>query len=450
MALLDVVKNKSSFLKDDNEQLHFADLYQESIIMSSHLQEVYKLNKNSKIILCATNSIAFVKAMFASSGLGAELYLMNPNQKQLYVASFISKKKIDLIIGDSSNKEMFETLDIPFFNCEETMISIPKKVNIIRTNSSIVILSSGSKGIPKEEKRKMAVLNFINPLLDIVKKLELIKNNAVLISVPLFHGYGLASILLSIFLEQNITLMQKYDTLKTVNILNTKAIDCWVAVPMMVQKVLDTNQLKQYMLKRCISGGDLLPYRTIQKIDSITKIYNLYGTSESGVCSIASHNDLLKYEGTIGQMINGVQSKIIDLNGNEMEEGIGELYVHCKWVSDARSQNFVATGDLVSKNADGFYFYKGRKDDMIVIGGENIYPIEIESVIYKYPSINWVRVNSFIDEYQYIRIQASLVLKKGIFFSEIAFKEWLNSQLPAYCIPRKIELLDEIESVKLM
>ena len=452
MALLDAVKNTSSYLKDDKQQLHYTELYQQALALAAHLEETYKLKQNSKVVLSCTNSIPFVKALFATSGLGVELFLLNPNQKQSYISSFISKKKIDLIIGNSANKDEFESLNIPFFNCEKTFFATFQKTKIRRAKSAIVILSSGSKGTPKEEKRKVSVFNFINPLLDIVYKLELKKNQSVLVSVPLFHGYGLASLLLSLFLKQQITVTPKFDATKTVSLLNTTAIDCWIAVPLMIQKVFDSAHLQANVLKRCLSGGDVLPISTIQKIHATTttKVYNLYGTSETGVCTIATHEDLIQYPATIGSKITGVQCKIVNTNGNEISEGIGELVVCCKWVSDARSQNYVATGDLVSCNAAGFYFYKGRKDDLIVVGGENMYPIELETIIYKYPNIEWVKVSPFLDENQNTRVIASLALKNGMPFIESEFIHWLSTQTPAYSIPKLIEIVQEVDTIKLM
>jgi acyl-CoA synthetase (AMP-forming)/AMP-acid ligase II len=201
-----------------------------------------------------------------------------------------------------------------------------------------------------------------------------------------------------------------------------------------------------------LSGGDVLPISTIQKIHATTttKVYNLYGTSETGVCTIATHEDLIQYPATIGSKITGVQCKIVNTNGNEISEGIGELWVCCKWVSDARSQNYVATGDLVSCNAAGFYFYKGRKDDLIVVGGENMYPIELETIIYKYPNIEWVKVSPFLDENQNTRVKASLVLKNGMPFLESEFIHWLSTQTPAYSIPKLIEIVQEVDTIKLM
>jgi len=126
------------------------------------------------------------------------------------------------------------------------------------------------------------------------------------------------------------------------------------------------------------------------------------------------------------------------------------LLVNCKWSSDIRSNQFVATGDLMYKNQEGFYFYKGRKDDRMVIGGENIYPIELESIIYTHPSISWVKVSPFVDENENTRIQAELVIKESRAFVEEDFLDWLKARIPSYMWPKSITVIPEVVPSKLM
>ena len=456
LALLDSVKsinNAEAYIKDDDGQLSYNDLYEQSVIMASYLHEKYQIKSGYKVVIVSANSVTFVKSLFAASGLGTDIFLMNPNQKGDYFNDFFQLHKIDLIIGDLMTASEFDNYSIPFFNYNETVDFSTKwdKNAVTRKKGNIVILSSGSTGIPKVEKRKVSILKYLDPLVDIIRRLNLKENKSVLISVPIFHGYGLAAFVLSVFMGQKIRLTKKFNPDSTAKIIEQDNVDCWVAVPLMIQKVHGEGLASS--LKNIISGGDVLPPAIINAVrqKSSVKIYNMYGTSETGVCTIATNDDLSKYPDTIGKRISGIQTKVIDADGNPAGHNeVGALYIKCGWSSDNKSDLYISTGDLVCVNSEGYYFYKGRRDDMMVIGGENIYPVELENVIYKHPAIRWVKARSFIDENDVTRIHVDLVLQSGAFLSNKEFKNWTSINLPKYMIPKNVVFHDHEPVTKLL
>jgi len=457
MALLDSVKDNSpdAFIKDDTGQLAYNELYEQSVDLAYHLNKKYSIKSKSKVALVSSNSLFFVKSLFAVSGLGADIYLLNPGQKKDYFDGFLAVQKIDLIIGEATVSNNPGFYEIPFF-CDE-IIKMPAGKGLPdilkRKKSNIIILSSGSKGKPKAEKRKVGVISYLNPLIDIMERLRLKQNKSVLISVPVFHGYGLAALFMAVFMGQKIRLAKKFDAKKTLQILKEEKPDCWIAVPLMMQKVYGLEGAASSPLKSIISGGDVLPAGIVANIHKNTqaKVYNMYGTSETGVCTIAAHQDLLKHPDTIGRAITGVSTRIENAGGVVVNTGeVGALLVKCGWSSDSSGDEYVPTGDLVSRNKDGYYFYKGRQDDLMVIGGENVYPIELENVIYKNPDIKWVKVKSIADENQVTKIHADVVVRPQTSFSETAFTSWLAGEVPGYMIPKSFTVLDEEPIIKLM
>ncbi len=455
LALLDSVKGiKEGTCTDDNEQISYGDLYERSLAMAYYLHEKYDIRQSSKVAIVSVNCVPFVTSLFAASGLGADIFLLNPNQKRDHFESFLVSQEIDLIIGEEAIANEFPN-GIPFF-CYHEKIDMTggRSVRSIvkRKKGNIIILSSGSKGLPKSERRKVAVAKYLDPLVDIIEKLHLKQNRSVLISVPVFHGYGLAALLLSVFLGQKIRLTKKFDTERTLKIMQDEKPDSWIAVPLIIQKVFSANA-GSIPVKSIISGGDVLPSNIIGVIrkKSSAKIYNLYGTSETGVCTIATDDDLRNYPGTIGKTIPGIKTKIVGADGNLVTgEGAGQLLVKCTWSSDSRDSGYVPTGDLVSKNKEGYYFYKGRQDDMMVIGGENVYPIEVENILYRHPAVKWGKARSSINEDQMAGIHIDIVMLPGASLSEKELIDWMSGKAPNYMVPRSVAILDEEPEGKLM
>jgi len=456
LALLDSVRNTNSgeaCLQDEHEQLTYSGLYAQSVSTAAFIHNKYSIASKSKVAIISANSLPFIKSLFAASGLGADIFLLNPNQNKEYYSHFFGTQKIDLIISKSSIAEHFTAYKIPFlsFNTIPKYYSEIAAPNITRRKkSAVIILSSGSKGKPKPEKRKLAALKYLNPLLDIIEKLELRKHRSVLISVPIFHGYGFAALLLSVFMGKKIYLTNKFDAQKTAAIAAQNDIDCWIAVPLMIQKVLGLKETIN--IKSIISGGDTLSaalIKNIQQTEGI-KIFNLYGTSETGVCTIATDEDLRKHPNTIGKVITGVKTRLADNDGSiNMSDKTGLLSIKCSWSSDDKN-GYVATGDLVSKNSDGYYFYKGRNDDMIIIGGENVYPVELENSIYKHPAIAWVKASSTIDEYRSVKMHVDIVIHSNSSLETEEFLSWLSGRVPNYMIPKSVNFLDQVRVSKLM
>jgi acyl-CoA synthetase (AMP-forming)/AMP-acid ligase II len=459
LALLDSVKKttiKEASLQDDGVKLSYPDLYAQSLAMASHLQTKYKIKTGSNIVIVSTNSVAFVTSLFSVSSIGTNIFLLNPNQKEDYYTFFFANNPINLIIGANPNDYNFSNKQIPFFSYHE---KIAPQDPLIRTKSqkwkksSLVILSSGSKGKPTNEKRKLGVLKYWNPLIDIVEKLALKENKSVLISVPIFHGYGLAALFLSVFMGQKTYLTPKFDSKKTLELLKNNDINSWIAVPLMIQKVFSLPAMQTTALQKIISGGDVLPSSIVEAIhkQGSIQIYNLYGTSETGVCTIATNKDLRRYPQTIGTAIRGVKTKITNQKGSVIpNDAVGELHIKCAWSADTKKDHFEPTGDLVSKNSEGYYFHKGRKDDLIIIGGENIYPIELEQILYRNPKIKWVKAKAMITEIGTFIIHIDLVVDDTVGFCEHEYKDWIATAVPKYMIPKSMRFLKTEPVPKLM
>jgi len=459
LALLDSVKNtnsKQDCIQDDHQQLSYKDLYGQSLAMAYLLNKKYGIGPKSKVVIVSANSVAFVKSLFAVSGLGADVFLLNPNQKKEYFGHFLDTQKTDLIISDTALADYPASYNIPFvsYNSITGLHAATTIKNIVkRKKGNIVILSSGSKGKPKAEKRKVSAIKYLNPLIDSIEKLHLKENRSVLISVPIFHGYGLAALFLSVFMAKKIYLTAAFNAEKTLQLLQEQQVDCWIVVPLMIQKVYALPNVKITPLKSIITGGDVLPPGIIGRVHKVSnvQIYNMYGTSQTGVCTLATNAHLQLYPNTIGKAITGIATKIVDSNGNAVPTGTnGMLHVKCSWSSDNNKNRYVFTGDIVSKNSEGYYFYKGRHDDLMVIGGENVYPAELEDVIYKNAAIAWVKATNITNDNHITKIHVDIVLHEDTDFNHKEFLAWIADCVPGYMIPKSVAVLKEAVGTKLI
>ncbi|MEN8906118.1 MAG: fatty acid--CoA ligase family protein, partial [Clostridiales bacterium] len=173
-------------------------------------------------------------------------------------------------------------------------------------------------------------------------------------------------------------------------------------------------------------------------------LYNIYGTSETGLLTISTPKDLKYNNLTIGKKISGTKIKIVDSNKNKLKNGqIGQLQIKTTWSMIGES-NWIKTGDLGYRDNNGYYFLSGRADDMIISAGENVYPIELESILIKHPYLEDVVVFGINDEAFGQRLKAYVQLSNGKNLSFDELIKWLKPKVARYHIPKEIEFVNEI------
>ena len=421
-------KRDDVFIQDDHEQISYACLYRQSKALAHQLLQA-GIAPGEAVWLKAHNGIPWVAAACALTAVGAHVVLVHPQQTAVALRELHKRNHANWLLTDSVLEESSE---LPTQLCLTSLYAqtalVQSTTRLPKQRGSLTILSSGSQGIPKVEARKMAILPFISPALDLFRRLHLWRYKTVLISVPLFHGYGLAALCLSLFLQRSIVLSSRYRTNNAAHILLTQPSLCWVAVPLMLQNMLAQSPNVFHQLAAVVTGGDVLPVSVTKKLLTYPQlqISNLFGTSETGVISIANRADLVKYPDTLGRLINGVEYQIHDECGASTMQGC--LWVRCAWASDHRKHQLTPTGDRVRINNDGYLFHEGRVDDMLLIGGENIYPKVIEQTVQNYPNIRAAQLVSLVDELLRPQLHLTVWLKQQTTLDECAFRKWLVTQ----------------------
>ncbi len=292
-----------------------------------------------------------------------------------------------------------------------------KRHHIPRTSSSkLTLFTSGTTGVPKKAVHKPTLLNYLNPFISFINRLKVLNYNTAYIATPIYHGYGIALLLLFIPLGKKVIIRRKFDAEEACHLIREHQVEIVTVVPTMLQRMLDMNKANLQTLRCIASGGAKLNSKLIEEtFDSLGNVlYNLYGTTEAGLNFIATPQDLTYSTSTIGKAIKGMHLKVLDRNMNEVKVGkVGQFCIKNDWSMRNKKKAWIQTGDLGYRDELGFYFLSGRMDDMVISGGVNVYPIEVEQMLMKHPAIVDVAVTGIDDEEFGQRLKAYILSSKG-------------------------------------
>jgi acyl-CoA synthetase (AMP-forming)/AMP-acid ligase II len=313
--------------------------------------------------------------------------------------------------------------------------------------SKIVLQTSGTTGASKDVAHQPSLFNYLNPFAAFIKRLRILNYHTAYISTPIYHGYGLAVLLLFIPLGKKAVISCGFNPEKACRLIREHHVEVVTVVPLMLQKMLQTNTADLKSLACIASGGAKLSTglvkETFKELGGV--LYNLYGTSEAGLNFIATPKDLIYSPSTVGKKINGMKLNVIDDHMNQVESGkIGRLFIRNNWSMSNRNRSWIETGDLGYRDEKGYYFLCGRTDDMVVSGGENVYPIEVEQVLMKHPFIEDVAIIGMDDTQFGQRLKAFVLPVKNASLTEEELLEWLRSRVARFQLPKEIKFVGEM------
>lgn len=436
----------------DNNKYTYRDLYLNSIKLAGVLRNKYKLQPGHKVAILCSNHAAFLFSLFGVSAVGTDIYLLNVETSERRFADIVRSGKFDFIIYDTSISHYIkstgcENKSLSNEHIEQIAASSDKpdfEVGRIGRNR-IVLLTSGTTGISVEAERRTKLFVYLKAFHSLVNKLCLIDRRSLYIATPAYHGFGLVTLLSAFALGKEVYLQSKFDAGEACKLISDYQIDAVTLVPTMLQRMLVRSTSSLQSLRCIISGGAALsPHIVVMVQDSLGDIlFNLYGTSESSVSLIAKPQDLKYSPATIGRKLFGIGIRITDKEGKIVPKNvIGHIRIKSDW-SVAPSQ-WIDTGDLGYIDEKGYYFLKGRNDDMIVSGGENVFPSELENLLLEHPLIEEAIVTGIPDEEFGQRLKAFIVPKSHSSLTEEDVKIWLSTRAARYQMPKAIEFLSEI------
>ena len=303
-----------------------------------------------------------------------------------------------------------------------------------------MVLTGGTTGKFKSAGRKQSITDFLNPLVALLEKMQLHQYKTVYIPTPIYHGYGLAALTVALLLGKEMYFTHGFDTHEACALIKKNKIEVVTLVPIMLTRMLNENPLALQSLQRVLSGGAALSPGLITTTANHLgpRLYNLYGTTEAGFCVLGTPEDLSNHPTTIGKPIKGVKIRI------RSNQEIGMLEVKSKWVMKSRKNRWVETGDLATMDAKNRIYLKGRSDSMIVSGGENVYPKDLEDALSLHESIETAAVIGVPDAEFGSRLKAFVCVKHHQKMSETEVKQWLKSKIARYQMPVSIEFLERM------
>ena len=321
-----------------------------------------------------------------------------------------------------------------------------------------VILTSGTTGPPKGANR--ASPGSLAPAAGLLSRIPLHARETTMIAAPLFHAWGFAHMFLSTPLGSTLVLTHRFDPRETLRVVAEQRANALIVVPVMLQRILelpdevlgayDTSCLRVI----AVSGSALsaaLARRAMDRFGDV--VYNLYGSTEVAWATIADPADLRAAPGTAGRPPRGTTVKILDERHRELPPGeSGEIFVGSELLFEGytggadkpRFGALMSTGDMGHFDSDGCLFIDGREDDMIVSGGENVYPGEVEEVLEGMPGVRETAVVGTEDEQWGQRLRAFVAPQNGAALTEEAVREYVKRNLAGYKVPRDVVFVDEL------
>ncbi len=321
-----------------------------------------------------------------------------------------------------------------------------------------IILTSGTTGTPKGAQRSSP--DGLLGLAALIDRIPFRSRQTMMIAAPLFHSWGFFHFIMSLPTASTMVLRRRFDPEGTLQAIEQHRAQVLGAVPVMLQRILQLPEetLDEYSLPSLriasLSGSTLPGELAIAWMDRFgDNIYNLYGSTEVAYATVATPSELRTAPGTAGRPPRGTVVRLYDEVGREVPRGeVGRIFVGNEMSFEGYTggggkdeiDGLLSSGDVGHLDAGGRLFIDGRDDEMIVSGGENVFPREVEDLLADHETVVEVAVIGVEDEEYGQRLKAFVVLSEGAEASEEELKAHVKAHLAGYKAPREIEFMPEL------
>jgi long-chain acyl-CoA synthetase len=328
-------------------------------------------------------------------------------------------------------------------------------------DTAVILYTSGTTGRPKGA--ELSHFNmFFNAMVGVEKLLNVKDDEIGLAVLPLFHSFGQTCVMNALlYAGSTITMLPRFDPLKALEIIQRDKVTYFAGVPTMYFYLLNHPAAVNYdlsSLRLCVSGGSAMPVEVMLAFNAKHNVTILegYGLSETSPVASFNHLDRPTKPGSIGTPIWGVEMRAVDPEGRPVPTGeLGEIvirghnvmkgyYKRPEATAEAIRSGWFHTGDLARVDEDGYFFIVDRVKDMIIRGGFNVYPREIEEVLYAHPAVAEAAVIGVYDLALGEEVKAVVAFKPGQLASEQDLIAYCKERLAAYKYPRSVEIRDTL------
>jgi acyl-CoA synthetase (AMP-forming)/AMP-acid ligase II len=456
-------------LVDEIGSLTFGELHLRSNSLARSLAEL-GIGEGDSIAVMCRNHRYFVDITVAAAKLGADLLYLNTAFAGPQLVEVLEREKPAAVVHDEEFTKLLDKADTERrvlawtdsdgHDARATIAGLIESADSAdleapERHSRVVILTSGTTGTPKGAPRNEAGIDAAVALLE---RIPLRAGTRVHIAAPLFHTWGFAHLALGMLLGTTAVLRRRFDPEETLAMVQKERCEAIVVIPVMLQRImaLPQDRLDSFDLSAVrvvTSSGSALPGDLATNwMDTFgDNLYSTYGSTEVAYGSIATPADLRKNPMTAGMPPIGTEVKIFDPGGKEVPAGqSGRIFVGNSLLFEGYTgggnkdmiDGLMSTGD-VGRIEDGLLFIEGRDDEMIVSGGENVFPKEVEDCLARHDAVTEVAAIGVDDDQFGKRLRAFVVLSDSS-CTEEDLKGWVKENLARYKVPREIVFLDEL------
>ena len=455
---------------DERGELTYKHLDQRSNAIANAWRE-QGLEPGDGVAILVRNHRGFLEAVFAAAKCGARIVLLNTSFAGPQIREVAGREGTDLLVYDDEYAEVLEGIEPPHGRWrawadepgEDTLDALaeggdtsgpPKPGEAPR----ITILTSGTtgtpKGAPRSEPRSLGLIG------GLLSKVPFKAGEVTELCVPMFHALGFAQAMVGVGLGSTLVVRRRFDPEQALESLERHGASAMVVVPVMLARMLELGEekIKQRDLENLriifVSGSQLgaeVARKSLRAFGPV--VYNLYGSTEISYATIATPEDLRADASSVGKVVRGSVVKIFDEHGNEMPRGqSGRIFVgnlsqfegYTGGGSKEQISGLMSSGDVGHFDEHDRLFIDGRDDEMIVSGGENVFPAEVEELLSGHEGINEAAAIGVEDEKFGQRLRAFVVLRQGIRLSEDEVKSYVKENLANYKVPRDVVFVDEL------
>ncbi len=455
---------------DERGELTYKQLDERSNAIANAWRD-HGLEPGEGVAILVRNHRGFLESVFAAAKCGARIILLNTSFAGPQIREVAEREGTDLLVYDDEYSEILEGIDDPprgryrawtEDSGDDTLEALIEQGDSGApprpgTEAKVTILTSGTTGTPKGAPRSTPKsLGLVGGLLS---KVPFRAGEVTELCVPMFHALGFAQALVGIGLGSTLVIRRRFDPEQTLESLERHRATAMVMVPVMLQRTLELgeekiNQYDHSALRIIFLSGSALPAdvtrRAMQAFGPV--IYNLYGSTEISYATIATPDELQEDASTVGKVVRGSIVKIFDEDGNELPAGeSGRIFVgnlsqfegYTGGGSKEEIQGLLSSGDVGHFDEQGRLYIDGRDDEMIVSGGENVFPAEVEELLSGHEKIEEAAVIGVDDEKFGQRLKA-FVVKRGDGPTEEEVKAYVKENLANYKVPREVVFVEEL------
>ncbi|WP_240810136.1 AMP-binding protein [Actinomadura sp. WMMA1423] len=451
-------------LVDERGALTYAELERRAASLATALSE--RVGDGKVGVLCR-NHRGFVEAVLAASRLGNDVVLLNTDFSGTQLGQVVEREEIELLVHDEEfgaavEESGFGGKRVVAWADEgggevDALIAETEPASVKRERASrVILMTSGTTGTPKGARHDVSASSLLPAALSHMMRVPVRSGAPMVVAPPLFHLLGFAYTTVGLGMGMPLILSRRFDPRQVLETIADCRAEALVAVPVMLQRILDVaDPPPTPTLRAVVCGGAALhPHLSEAFMDAFGDVLvNVYGATETGWATIATPEDLRAAPGTVGRPSFRLTIKVLGQDGRELPAGeTGEVHTggglrFAGYTGGGGKQvrdGLTGTGDLGHFDEAGRLFIDGRADDMIVSGGENVFPGEVEDLLGGHPDVAEVSVTGVEDERFGQRLAAHVVKAEGAAVTEDELKEYVRGRLARYKVPRDIRFVREL------